>query len=87
MRPCPSCGLENADDAQFCFPGASTPVVHVLVSSGPPRLSYDNQQPITVIDPTTAHGPVTVSAGTGPSVDASWSPDGTHLITCRTDSW
>ena len=54
--------------------------VDLLISSGSPRLAYDDGQAIHVIDPTTGKPAGKVPAGMGPNVEASWSPDGTHLV-------
>jgi beta-lactam-binding protein with PASTA domain len=54
--------------------------VDLLISSGSPRLAYDDGHAIHVIDPTTGKPAGSVPAGVGPSVEASWSPDGTHLV-------
>jgi hypothetical protein len=55
-------------------------VVDLLISSGSPQLSYDNQQAITVINPSTRKVSGAVPSGAGPAVEASWSPDATHVI-------
>jgi beta-lactam-binding protein with PASTA domain len=55
--------------------------VDLLISSGSPQLSYDDgSQAIHVIDPTTGKPSGVVPAGQPPQVEASWSPDGTHLV-------
>ncbi len=54
--------------------------VDLLISSGSPRLAYDDGHAIHVIDPTTGKPAGRVPAGAGPDVEASWSPDGTHLV-------
>ena len=54
--------------------------VDLLISNGSPRLAYDDGHVIHVIDPTTGKAAGRVAADTGPDVEASWSPDGTHLI-------
>jgi beta-lactam-binding protein with PASTA domain len=54
--------------------------VDLLISSGSPQLAYDDGNAIHVIDPTTGKKSGTVPAGAGPTVEASWSPDGTHLV-------
>jgi beta-lactam-binding protein with PASTA domain len=54
--------------------------VDLLISSGSPHLSYDDGHAIHVIDPTTSKPAGKVPAGVGPDVEASWSPDGTHLV-------
>jgi len=54
--------------------------VDLLISSGSPQLSYDDGQTIHVIDPTTGKPSGKLPAAPGPDVEASWSPDGTHLI-------
>jgi beta-lactam-binding protein with PASTA domain len=54
--------------------------VDLLISSGSPQLAYDDGNAVHVIDPTTGKPSGTVPAGTGPDVEASWSPDGTHLV-------
>ncbi|HSC02447.1 MAG TPA: PASTA domain-containing protein [Solirubrobacteraceae bacterium] len=54
--------------------------VDLLVSSGSPHLSYDDGRAIHVIDPATGKPAGNVAAGAGPDVEASWSPDGTHLV-------
>jgi beta-lactam-binding protein with PASTA domain len=54
--------------------------VDLLISSGSPHLSYDDGHAIHVIDPTTGKPAGKVPAGAGPDVEASWSPDGTHLV-------
>jgi beta-lactam-binding protein with PASTA domain len=54
--------------------------VDLLISSGSPRLAYDDGRAIHVIDPTTGKPSGKVPAGAGPDVEASWSPDGTHLV-------
>jgi len=54
--------------------------VDLLISSGSPQLSYDDGQAIHVIDPTTGKPSGTLPAAPGPDVEASWSPDGTHLV-------
>ena len=55
-------------------------VVDLLISTGAPELSYDNGQTITVVNPLTGKVSGLVPPGTGPQVEASWSPDGTHVI-------
>jgi beta-lactam-binding protein with PASTA domain len=55
-------------------------VVDLLISTGSPQLSFDNGQVISVTDPTTQKVSGIIPAGTGPQVEATWSPDGTHLI-------
>jgi beta-lactam-binding protein with PASTA domain len=54
--------------------------VDLLISSGSPQLSYDDAHAIHVIDPTTGKPSGSVPRGRGPDVEASWSPDGTHLV-------
>lgn len=54
--------------------------VDLLISSGSPQLSYDDGQAIHVIDPTTGKPTGILPAAPGPDVEASWSPDGTHLV-------
>ena len=54
--------------------------VDLLISSGSPQLSYDDGQAIHVIDPTTGKPSGKLPASAGPDVEASWSPDGTHLV-------
>ena len=54
--------------------------VTLEISSGSPQLSYDDGQAIHVIDPATGKPSGKVPAGAGPEVEASWSPDGTHLV-------
>jgi beta-lactam-binding protein with PASTA domain len=54
--------------------------VDLLVSSGSPHLSYDDGRAVHVVDPTTGKPAGNVPAGAGPDVEASWSPDGTHLV-------
>jgi beta-lactam-binding protein with PASTA domain len=54
--------------------------VDLLVSSGSPHLSYDDGHAVHVIDPATGKPAGKVPAGAGPDVEASWSPDGTHLV-------
>jgi beta-lactam-binding protein with PASTA domain len=54
--------------------------VDLLVSSGSPRLAYDDGHAIHVIDPTNGKPAGRLAAGAGPSVEASWSQDGTHLV-------
>ena len=54
--------------------------VDLLISSGSPRLAYDDGQAVHVIDPTTGKPSGRVPADAGPDVEASWSPDGTHLV-------
>jgi beta-lactam-binding protein with PASTA domain len=54
--------------------------VDLLISSGSPHLSYDDGHAIHVIDPTTGKPAGRLIAGVGPDVEASWSPDGTHLV-------
>lgn len=66
----PAAGAKVAKGAQ----------VDLLVSSGSPHLSYDDGHSIHVIDPTTGKPAGTLPAGAGPDVEASWSPDGTHLV-------
>ncbi len=66
----PAAGAKVAKGAQ----------VDLLISNGSPRLSYDDGHAIHVIDPTTGKPSGRVPAGAGPDVEASWSPDGTHLV-------
>ena len=54
--------------------------VDLLISTGSPQLSYDDGQAIHVIDPTTGRPSGKPAAAPGPDVEASWSPDGTHLV-------
>ena len=54
--------------------------VDLLISNGSPRLAYDDGHAIHVIDPTTGKPVGRFAADTGPDVEASWSPDGTHLV-------
>jgi beta-lactam-binding protein with PASTA domain len=54
--------------------------VDLLISSGSPQLAYDDGHAIHVIDPTNGKPTGRLPAGAGPSVEASWSPDGTHLV-------
>jgi beta-lactam-binding protein with PASTA domain len=54
--------------------------VDLLISSGSPQLSYDDGQAIHIIDPTTGKPSGIVPPGQPPQVEASWSPDGTHVI-------
>ncbi|HEY7970294.1 MAG TPA: PASTA domain-containing protein, partial [Candidatus Limnocylindrales bacterium] len=54
--------------------------VDLLISSGSPQLAFDDGRAIHVIDPTTGKPSGKVPAGPGPAVEASWSPDGTHLV-------
>ena len=54
--------------------------VDLLISNGSPQLAYDDGNAVHVIDPTTGRRSGTVPAGAGPAVEASWSPDGTHLV-------
>jgi beta-lactam-binding protein with PASTA domain len=54
--------------------------VDLLISSGSPQLAYDDGDAVHVIDPTTGKKSGSVPAGAGPAVEASWSPDGTHLV-------
>jgi beta-lactam-binding protein with PASTA domain len=54
--------------------------VDLLISSGSPELSYDDGQAVHVINPSTLKPVGTVPAGQGAQVEASWSPDGTHII-------
>lgn len=54
--------------------------VDLLISSGSPQLAYDDGSAIHVIDPATGKPSGTAPAGAGPTVEASWSPDGTHLV-------
>jgi len=54
--------------------------VDLLISSGSPQLAYDDGNAVHVIDPTTGKATGSVAAGPGPAVEASWSPDGTHLV-------
>jgi len=55
-------------------------VVALLISIGSPQLSYDDQHTITVVDPIRRTVSGVVPPGSGPQVEASWSPDGTHVI-------
>ena len=66
----PAAGAKVAKGAQ----------VDLLISSGSPRLSYDDGHAIHVIDPATGKPSGRVPAGAGPDVEAAWSPDGTHLV-------
>jgi beta-lactam-binding protein with PASTA domain len=66
----PAAGAKVAKGAQ----------VDLLISSGSPQLSYDDGQAVHVIDPTTLKPSGQVPAGAGPEVEASWSPDGTHIV-------
>jgi DNA-binding beta-propeller fold protein YncE len=54
--------------------------IKLVVSSGTPQLAYDDGQTIHVINSATLKASGTVPPGTGPAVEASWSPDGTHVI-------
>ena len=54
--------------------------VDLLISNGSPHLSFDDGHAIHVIDPTTGKPAGRVPADAGPSVEAAWSPDGTHLV-------
>jgi hypothetical protein len=54
--------------------------VRLVVSSGTPQLSFDDGQTIHVINSATQKASGTVPGGTGPEIEASWSPDGTHVI-------
>ena len=54
--------------------------VDLLISNGSPRLAYDDGHAIHVVDPTTGKPAGRVPADAGPDVEASWSPDGTHLV-------
>ena len=69
-EPCRAAGAKVPKGAQ----------VDLLISSGSPRLAYDDGHAIHVIDPTTGKPAGRVPAGAGPDVEASWSPDGTHLV-------
>jgi WD40 repeat protein len=66
----PAAGAKVAKGAQ----------VDLLVSSGSPHLSYDDGHAIHVIDPTNGKPAGKLPPDTGPDVEASWSPDGTHLV-------
>lgn len=54
--------------------------VDLLISSGSPELSYDDGTAVHVINPSTLKPVAPVPAGQGAQVEASWSPDGTHII-------
>ncbi len=54
--------------------------VDLLISSGSPQLSYDDGEAIHLIDPTTGKPSGKLPPAPGPDVEASWSPDGTHLV-------
>jgi beta-lactam-binding protein with PASTA domain/Tol biopolymer transport system component len=59
---------------------AAGATVDLLISSGYPELSYDDGTAVRVINPATLKPVTTVPAGQGAQVEASWSPDGTHII-------
>jgi beta-lactam-binding protein with PASTA domain len=54
--------------------------VDLLISSGSPRLAYDDGRSVHVIDPATGRPSGAVPPGVGPQVEAAWSADGTHLV-------
>jgi beta-lactam-binding protein with PASTA domain len=87
LVPTPIKQLANAPVGQVAgtIPAAGAKVaagatVDLLISSGSPELSYDDGTAVHVINPSTLKSVAPVPAGQGAQVEASWSPDGTHIV-------